>query len=276
MSGGEVSRHYSVGDLEKRILGVLASTGADLDALTIEDLSAVDAFHIRGREATKEVAGLARIDAGDHVLDAGSGIGGTSRYLAESTGCRVTGVDLTEEYVDVARMLTERLGLAELVSFEQGSVLELPFDDAIFDVAWTEHVQMNIADKAGFYGELHRVLKPGGRLAFHDIFAGPEGEEYLPVPWADERSISHLVPIEELRGLLGVAGFSQLTWEDKTAASTKFFVDRLAAAKDEGAPAIGLHALMNEPEIKLANLLRNLKEGRICVVQAIMKKRSEE
>ena len=267
-----VSDHYTIGDLGERIFAALAASGADVDHMTIDDLAPVDGFHIRGREATKELVELTRIVAADHVLDAGCGIGGTSRYLAHAAGCRVTGVDLTGEYVDVARLLSERVGLGERVSFRQGNVLELPFDDAAFDVVWTEHVQMNIADKAGFYGELFRVLRPGGRLAFHDIFAGPEGEEYLPVPWAEEASISHLVPIEELRSLLGAAGFSQLVWEDKTAASSEFFVKRFAGEQEDGASAIGLHVLMNNPEIKFRNLLRNLKDGRICVAQAVMAK----
>ena len=272
MTPDPVSDHYTIGDLGERIFAALAAAGADVDNMTIDDLAPVDGFHIRGREATKELVESARIVAEEHVLDAGCGIGGTSRYLADATGCSVTGVDLTGEYIDVARLLSERVGLADRVSFRQGSVLELPFDDATFDVAWTEHVQMNIADKAGFYGELFRVLRPGGRLAFHDIFAGPEGEEYLPVPWAEEASISHLIPIEELRSVLGTAGFSQLVWEDKTAASSEFFVKRFAEAQEDGAPAIGPHVVMNRPEIKFRNLLRNLKEGRICVVQAVMTK----
>ena len=272
MSPDLVSDHYTIGDLSERIFATLAAAGADVDNMTIDDLAPVDGFHIRGREATKELLEWARIVADEHVLDAGCGIGGTSRYLADATGCSVTGVDLTGEYIDVARLLSERVGLAEGVSFRQGSVLELPFDDAAFDVAWTEHVQMNIADKAGFYGELFRVLRPGGRLAFHDIFAGPEGEEYLPVPWAEKVSISHLIPIEALRGVLGAAGFSQLVWEDKTAASSEFFVKRFAEEQEDGAPAIDLHVLMNKAEIKFRNLLRNLQEGRICVVQAVMTK----
>ena len=272
MSADPVSSHYAVGDLAERILAALAAAGTDLDALSVEVLAPLDALHIRGREATEDLSRLARIDSGADLLDAGCGIGGTSRYLAASTGANVTGVDLTEEYIRVAKMLSERVGLSDRTDFRQGSVLDLPFDEGSFDVVWTEHVQMNISDKAGFYGELYRVLRPGGKLAFHDIFTGPEGELHFPVPWAADSSISHLIPIEELRGVLVDVGFSQRHWEDKTGASTEFFVSRREAAKREGTPGLGPHVVMDDPGPKLANVLRNLQEGRICVVQAVMKK----
>ncbi len=267
-----VSDHYAVGDLGERILAALAAAGADLEALTVEDLAPIDALHIRGREATEDLSRLARINSGDDLLDAGCGIGGTSRYLAASTGAHVSGVDLTEEYIGVAKMLSERVGLSDRTDFRQGNVLDLPFDAGSFDVVWTEHVQMNISEKAGFYGELYRVLRPGGTLAFHDIFAGPEGGLHFPVPWAPDSSISHLIPIEELRGVLADAGFSQRHWEDKTAASMEFFVARLEAAQREGIAGVGPHVVMQDPGSKFANALRNLQEGRICVVQAVMKK----
>jgi SAM-dependent methyltransferase len=265
---GKVEEHYGGGRLGERILAALEKAGVRLDAVTVDDLAPIDAFHIRGREATEELARLARLAATDLVLDAGCGIGGTSRYLAATVGCRVRGVDLTPEFVNVAEMLTDRVGLGELVEFRRESALDLPFDDDRFDVAWTEHAQMNIADKRGFYGELYRVLKPGGKLAFHDIFAGPEGEPAFPVPWAVDPAISHLISIEELRGVLAAAGFSQLVWEDKTAASTAFFREVV----QRGPAAVGLHLVMDDAKTKIGNLLRNLEEGRVCVVQAVLRK----
>jgi SAM-dependent methyltransferase len=265
-----VEDHYSSGDLGERILAALVTAGVDLDALTIDDLAPADAFHIRGRKATEELASAIHLQPGQLVLDAGCGIGGTSRYLAANFGCDVVGVDLTPEYCEVAQMLSQRVGLDDRTSFRQGSVLELPFEDDHFDVVWTEHVQMNIADKAGFYGELYRVLAPGGLLAFHDVFAGPDGDLHFPVPWASHPSISHLIPIEDLRGVLGAAGFSQFSWEDKTGASTEFFEELVSGPP----PAVGLQLLIQDAHIKIPNILKNLQEGRVCVVQALMKKPS--
>src|SRR5690606_5294275 len=141
------------------------------------------------------------------VLDVGSGIGGTSRCLAREFGCRVTGIDLTEEYCRTAAMLSARIGLAHLVDYRQGDATNLPFADASFDVVWTEHAAMNIPDKLRLYREMHRVLEPGGTLAIHDILAGPSDEVLFPVPWARTPESSFLVTPDELRKLLDEAGF---------------------------------------------------------------------
>ena len=153
-----VAAYYAVTGLGRRIEQVLAEAGKDLDALTLDDLAPIDAFHVRGRRATEELAVWAGLRSGDRVLDVGCGLGGTGRYLAAAVGCRTTGVDLTEEYCRTAEMLSARLGLADRTEFRTGSALALPVLDAAFDVAWTEHVQMNVADKERFYGEMRRAL----------------------------------------------------------------------------------------------------------------------
>ena len=71
--------------------------------------------------ATAELAKLAGITADMSVLDVGSGVGGPARFLAATYGCRVTGVDLSEPFVDAARYLTERTGLSGEVSFQTAS-----------------------------------------------------------------------------------------------------------------------------------------------------------
>jgi len=268
----KISEHYAVSDLEDRILSALAADGKDVAALTVDDLAPVDEFHLRGRVATEELAQWAAVGPEHLLLDVGSGLGGTSRYLATTTGCDVVGVDLTEEYCRVAKMLSDRVGLAQRTVFRHGSALALPFTDGRFDVVWTEHVQMNIADKTGFYRELGRTLKPGGKLAFHDIFAGSRGELHYPVPWAGDESISHLTPADELRGRLSDQGFSEIHWEDKTRESAAFLQTVLDRVRNEGWMPVGLHLLMGDrAEDKFANVLRNLEEDRARVVQAVLR-----
>jgi len=268
-----VSEHYTTGALAARISAALESSGKDSKTPTVDDLAPVDEFHIRGRVATEELARWAALRPGHSVLDAGCGIGGTSRYLAARFGCRVTGLDLTEEYCRVAEELSARAGLSDRTSFRHGSALELPFEDASFDVVWTEHAQMNIEDKERFYGELHRVLKPGGQLAFHDIFAGSGGAVLFPVPWAGDASISHLIAPDDLRELLTDLGLTADRWEDKTSESVSFFESVLARVRTEGWMPLGLHLLMGEnASEKFSNVLRNLAEGRVKVVQAVMRR----
>ncbi|MDR3670618.1 MAG: class I SAM-dependent methyltransferase, partial [Holophaga sp.] len=108
--------------------------------------------------------------------------------LAAVFGAQVTGIDINPAFVEVARMLAERCGLGERARFLQADALDLPFLDASFDHAWTQHVAMNIADRAGFYGSLRRVLKPGGSLPIYDGVAGDGTPLAFPVPDAQRAS----------------------------------------------------------------------------------------
>ena len=198
-----VERHYGGVDILSGILAALKQTGKDPAKLVPRDLALVDEFHIRGREATLELAERVQPRAGERVLDAGCGIGGSARFLAAEHSCLATGIDLTSEYVVAAKALTQLVHLD--VAFCRGSALALPFADGAFDLVWTEHAQMNIADKPRLYSELARVLGRGGRLAFHDVFAG-SGEVHYPVPWANEAAVSFVASPEEARAALERSG----------------------------------------------------------------------
>lgn len=268
-----VTAHYEVGELGERLLAALRAAGKDVEHLAPGDLAPLDAFHIRGRDATRELAALVNLEASQEVLDVGSGVGGSARFLAAQYGCRVTGVDLTEEYCRVATMLSQRCGLSALTSFRTASALALPFADARFDIAWTEHVQMNVADKARFYGEIRRVLRAGGKLLFHDVFQGPGGGPCFPVPWAGDASISHLDAPEAIGRLLQSIGLRREHWEDVSAKSLAWFRALLERFAKHGRPPLGLHLLMGaDAPQKLDNLVRNLEEARIVVVQAVYEK----
>ncbi len=266
-----ISDHYMVPELGSTILSALQQAGKNVDALQVDDLAPVDEFHIRGRTATEELARWANIGATHEVLDVGCGLGGTARYLATTTGCKVFGVDLTEEYCRVAEMLSARVGLEGRTQFRQGSALALRFEDGRFDVVWTEHVQMNIEDKSAFYGELKRVLKPGGELAFHDIFRGSDQELHYPVPWAPDAAISHLIDVDGVNEVLDDLGFARRAWADKSAESTQFFRDVMMQVDTEGWMPLGLHLLMGDTAAeKFRNMLRNLEQGHLRIVQAVM------
>lgn len=265
-----IQTHYGRSDLADAIFAALEKAGKDLNHLTPEDLAPVDEFHIRGRTATLELARAAGLDAAKRVLDVGSGVGGTSRCLAREFGCRVTGIDLTEDYCRAASALTAKVGLSDLVDYRQGDATRLPFDDASFDVVWTEHVAMNIPDKALLYREMHRVLKPGGTLAIYDILAGPAGPVHFPVPWARTPDTSFLVQPDELRGLLERAGFKVTHWSDTTDVARSWFISLAEKIRKDGLPPLGFHILLGADFPAMAqNQRRNLEEGRIVLAQVI-------
>ncbi len=268
-----VESHYGKRDLYNNIISAFHAAGQDPERLTYEDLKLVDEFHVRGREATEELADRAQLKPGEALLDVGCGIGGSARYLAATRRVRPIGIDLTPEFITTANQLTKLVRLEDKVEFREGNALKLPFSDATFDVAWTEHAQMNIADKQGFYGEIARVLKPSGRLAFHDIFAGPDSPLHFPVPWADESSISFLETPERVRSLLTNLGFSILEWHDKSQQSVEWMMVAMERMRNGERPPVGPGLLMGDTfKPKLANVLRNFAEKRIAVVMAVLQK----
>jgi SAM-dependent methyltransferase len=270
MSSADVDRHYGRADLLDSILDGLRAAGISPEAPSVDDLAPVDHFHTRGREATLELLRLGGLRAGDAVLDLGGGLGGSARLLAREVGCHVTVLDLTEDYVRVGRELTRRTGLDDRVTFVRADALGTPFADASFEVVWTQHSSMNIPDKAALYGEVRRLLRPGGRLLLHEIVAGPVQPIHSPVPWAREPAVSHLRPPEEVRALLAGLGLREHAWDDQSAISLDFFRGRLAAVTAAaGPPPLGLHLLLGADFAAMfANQIRNLEESRIRIVMA--------
>lgn len=265
-----IQTHYGREELAERILAALQQAGVDIRQLSVATLAPIDEFHIRGREATLELARAAGLHAACHILDIGSGIGGTSRCLAQEFGCRVTGIDLTEEYCQVAAMLTAKVGLEERIDYRQGDATNLPFEDNQFDVVWTEHVAMNIPDKQRFYSEMYRVLKPGGTLAIYDVLAGASGPVLFPVPWARTPETSFLVSAEALQDLLRAAGFTISSWKDSSAEAREWFTKLAEKIRRDGFPPLGFHLLMGPDFREMAqNQGRNLEEGRITLAQIV-------
>jgi SAM-dependent methyltransferase len=265
-----VDQHYGRSGLASAIDEALRRAGKEREALSPLDLAPLDHFHSRGREATLELARLAEPGPDTRVLDVGGGLGGPARTLAREIGCRVTVLDLTEEFCRIGRDLTRRTRLEERVSFEHGNALAMPFPDAAFDLAWTQHSSMNVAEKERLYGEVHRVLAPKGRLAMHEIMAGPGGPPHFPVPWARDPAISFLRPPAEVRALLARLGFRELAWRDETELTLRWMHERKAAQPSGPPPPLGLHLLFGaDTPMILGNFERSLVEGRVAVVKCL-------
>jgi ubiquinone/menaquinone biosynthesis C-methylase UbiE len=258
----KVAGHYGRGRLEELILTAVAREGRDPEKLTAVDLAAVDEFHVGGLEATQELAKQMELRAGLRLLDVGSGIGGPARYFAAEHGCKVTGIDLTEEFVRVAAGLTKRTKLDGLVEFRQGSALQLPLAADTFDRAYMIHVGMNIADKAGIFREVRRVLKPDGLFTIFDIMRIGDGQIRYPVPWALAEETSSVAMVKDYRDALQLAGFRIAQERGRGAFSIEFTERMMARMAQGGPPALGLHLLMGEnAPIMIRNILAMMKEG---------------
>ncbi|MCA1666462.1 MAG: methyltransferase domain-containing protein [Thermomicrobia bacterium] len=268
-----MSAHYTDGDLGEKILGALRATGKDPDALTMDDLTPVDQFHLGGKPATLALIERAGLRPGMRVLDVGGGLGGPARTLATAANCTVTVLDLSAEFCQVGRMLTARVGMSDRVTFQHGSALAMPFADGEFDAVWTQHATMNIADKGRLYAEISRVLRPGGRLAMHDAMAGPVQPIYFPVPWARDPTISFLCSSAAVRALLVGIGFREIEWVDEREKIVAILRRQVSILALNGPPPLGMQLLIGTqfPEI-LGNVARNLEEDRLTIIQAVFER----
>jgi ubiquinone/menaquinone biosynthesis C-methylase UbiE len=270
----DISAHYGRGDLLGRLRAALLDDGVDPDHATIEALAPYDHFLGRGLEATEELADLLTIAPEDHILDIGCGIGGPARYFARRFGARITGIDLTAEFCVVARQLTKLLGLEDRLDFKQGDATAMPFADASFDGAYSMNVSMNIADKAGFYAEIHRVLRPGGWLVLSELAQGPGGAPDYPTPWARTAESSFLATPQQTREGLEAAGFALSSLRETTEQSLAYG-ERSRALVERGEKPPHRAVMLIHGEIAteaMANTARGLAQSRLVPIEIFCRK----
>jgi ubiquinone/menaquinone biosynthesis C-methylase UbiE len=266
-----VNTTYGSVRLADRLLESLQVVGYDLGRLSAADLITFDELHVMGHQVTVELGRLAGLTDAMRVLDIGSGLGGSARTLFAEFGCHVTGVDLSQEFVDAALLLSERVGLADRVDFRHGDALNLPFEKNRFDAAFMIHVNMNIADKKGLFAEAGRVLKTGGKLVLWEICKSEESDLTYPVPWAEDESFSFLIPMAEMVSLVEAAGFSPLQVDDATAEAAGWVRARLAPKRDRQPrlPRPDLDLVLANFRLKRANLSKNLLRGAVGVLRMV-------
>jgi len=265
-----VVQHYSHGSLEQAILDGLVAAGKDPDKLAPEDLAPVDEFHIGGRQATIDFAAAFVPRPGMHLIDIGSGLGGPSRYFAQHHRCRVTGIDLSDEYVQVAASLARRTGLDGAVSYRQASALALPFPDASFDGGYMFHVGMNIADKAKLFAEARRVLKPGATFGVYDVMRDGPGEILFPVPWSSGPETSFVETVDDYKRLLSAAGFHITKQRSRRNFAIEAYKKLRARIAQHGPPPLGRHTVLGPAAARMsANLLTMLEQGTLAPAEII-------
>lgn len=271
-----VSDHYTHGSLLDVIRTGVERLGKSPETVSVEDLGPIEEFHIGGRAASENFLDPLHLSADDHVLDVGCGLGGTSRFVAHRYGSRVTGIDLTPEFIETGRALCTWVGLEDRIVLDHGSATALSYTDGTFDKAYMMHVGMNIADKPALMAELYRVLKPGATLGIYDVMRIGDGDLTFPVPWASTAEASIVEPLETYKNALNAAGFCVIAEQNRHEFALDFFARlQTNAAAAGGPPPLGLHILMGKTApVKVRNMIENISEGRVAPIEVIAKKLS--
>ncbi|MHB8347156.1 MAG: class I SAM-dependent methyltransferase [Acidiferrobacterales bacterium] len=268
-----VSENYGIGHVLDRILAALEKLGKSPDSVTIEDLAAVDEFHIGGRQASEDLLAQLGLSSADRVLDIGCGLGGTARLMADRYHCRVDGIDRTGEYVAAARTLSSWTRLSRQIEFCQGSATCLPFAAEAFDAACMLHVGMNIDDKAALWAEVHRVLRPGARFGIYDVMRTGQGDLAFPVPWAADPAASHLHSPQAYRQALKECGFAVISERNRRDFALAFFNEVRARLVAAGPPVLGLQLLMGPSTgARMQNIMSGVSAGLVAPVEIVVQK----
>jgi len=269
-----VSEHYSHGNLLLAIQTSINKLGKTVDDITIEDLAPVDEFHIGGRLATENLLNQLNFSEHHNILDVGCGLGGAARFVASKYRNHVTGIDLTEEYIETGRALCAWVKLDKKVTLQQGSATEMPFANESFDGGYMLHVGMNIEDKEQLFKEIFRVLRQGTAFGVYDVMRIGEGDLAYPVPWATTSSTSRLATPEQYKHALKSAGFEVSDGNNRRDFALDFFQKLRAKTEASGGPPpLGLHTLMKESTaIKIKNMIDNITANYIAPVEIIAHK----
>jgi ubiquinone/menaquinone biosynthesis C-methylase UbiE len=269
-----VAAHYTQGQLLDRILSGIEAIGKTPDTVTVDDLAPVDEFHIGGRQASEDFIGQLELSPDNHTLDVGCGIGGTSRFVASRFGCRVTGIDLTPEFVSTGQSLSDWVGLSGQVELHRGDATTMPFTDESFDAAFMLHVGMNIDDKVGLFAEVYRLIRPGGMFGIYDVMETSDEALTYPVPWASAPGTSSLATPQQYESALEQTGFDLIKVRDRREFAAEFFEEtRRRMEQAGGAPPLGVHITMGESApLKISNMVENIAEGRVSPVEIIVVK----
>src|SRR5215470_20222671 len=213
---GRVKEYYDEHPIsEAHVLSALGGQGF-AGAPTADDLFEFDQDHYGGLAAVDALARRSGIGAASRVLDVCAGLGGPARFVAGRRGARVVALELHRGRAAGAARLNRLVG-ARSVTVVRGDATALPFAQGAFDACLSQEALLHISDKARVLAECHRVLAPGGRIAFSDWIAFPRlGDREREQLW-EWMAATTLQTLEGYSALLGRAGFTSIEAEDLSA-----------------------------------------------------------
>jgi ubiquinone/menaquinone biosynthesis C-methylase UbiE len=266
-----INQHYAQEGLGQVSIAAVKDALRDTNGLTVERMLTFDQLHIGGRSASLRLARQARLSSIEKVLDAGCGLGGSSRLLARYFGSQVFGMDLTAPFCRLAHRLSRTANLDGLTFFLRADLNRLPVREGTFDVVWAQHILMNVREKGRLLSEFARILKPSGRLLVHEVVKGDNQPVHYPVPWAADASLNYLCSAASLESKLHRAQFHIGTLQDESASALAWFAKRALSAVPERVlpPQAPENANRRNAALIRGNVWHNLKENRIRVVQGV-------
>lgn len=199
------------------------------DAIPPQELFALDQWHYHGTEAIRDAGAFLGLGPASRVLDIGSGIGGPARFLAHTTGCQVTALELQPELHRVGLDLTRRSGLAERVTHLCGDALEQPLPPQGFDAVISFLAIVHIPHRASLMKRVHDALRPGGRCYIEDLASRAP---FTPRDLDDLHRVVHgvsVTSIEDCAGDLRQAGLVDVVATDLTNDWAPYAAERLQA-----------------------------------------------
>lgn len=211
------------------------------DAISPEQLFPLDQWHYHGTDAIRAAADHFGLGPASRVLDIGSGIGGPARFLAHTTGCHVTALELQPHLHEIAVDLTRRCGLAERVTHLCGDALVHPLPDASFDAVVSWLAVLHIPDRPRLFARMARTLRAGGGCYIEDLcMRAPFGAE-------DLRDLHEFVygttvtSIDDYAADARAAGFVDIVAADLTSDWAPFAAERLVAWRQNHAAYAQIH-----------------------------------
>jgi cyclopropane fatty-acyl-phospholipid synthase-like methyltransferase len=166
------------------------------------------------------VAAAANIQQGERVLDAGCGVGGSSIFLAKTFGCHCTGISLSEKQIARAHANSQESGLENQLDFRVADYTKTGLPDASFDVVWSIEAHVTETNKAPYFAEAARLLKPGGRLVVADYFTLKEertaAEQFIMQNWLHHWAINDIASTKKVHAWMEAAGLKAVSETDIT------------------------------------------------------------
>lgn len=168
------------------------------------------------RTVERMAAKIAHWPAGAKLLDLGAGFGGSCRWLARNQGYQCTALNLSKVQNQRNRAMNQEQGLAKLVEVVDGNFEVLPFEEATFDLVWSQDAFLHSGNRRKIFEEINRVLKPGGEVVFTDPMQRPEADPTALQPVLERIHLETMGSVETYQSYAQDLGWQLMGNDDLT------------------------------------------------------------